>query len=271
MTAPDPLPALALGAATGVPLGLISVKRGYIDAKAALLSILFSSLYFLLSPGVLVAAAIFFFTSSALTKMGSKHKQSLGVAEPPSGRKWTQVVGAGGAAAIAALIPLTGVSPWSKAVAAALASLAASNADTWAAEIGSLSREKPRLITNPRIRVAPGVSGAVTLAGELGAAAGSAAIALTAAVLARAGLLPPLPTSKIIAIWVAGYLGEVLDSVVGATLQAKYLCPRCNTLTDKKIHVCGTETSKISGVSFINNEATNLLATMTVLTAVLLL
>ncbi len=260
-TALEPLTPLLLGLAAGLPISILGVRRGYIDTEAAALALAFSCAYFLLSPGVLLAAIAFFLSSSLLTKHGYSYKQKIGAAEPPGGRRWTQVLGAGGIAALFSLLPSLGLLDTGRATLAALAALAASNADTWAAELGALYGGQPRLITRPWEKVPPGLSGGVTLAGELGSLAGSTAIALTALAASTLGLLQ-LPPSSVASIALAGYIGELVDSLVGATLQAKYLCPACNKLTDKEVHSCGARTLHIGGIKCFKNETTNIVSTL---------
>jgi uncharacterized protein (TIGR00297 family) len=63
-----------------------------------------------------------------------------------------------------------------------VAALAAANADTWATELGVLSRKEPRLLTTGQ-KVEKGTSGAVSGYGILAAVAGAAAIGLLALVV----------------------------------------------------------------------------------------
>jgi uncharacterized protein (TIGR00297 family) len=117
---------------------------------------------------------------------------------------------------------------------------AAVAADTFSSELGILSQSPPRLITTLRT-VPPGTNGGVTLAGLLAGALGSFYIALTSAVL-----LPFCPVSSgpvgrvlmegenrgwrlddkifwVLFITVWGLLGSVLDSLLGAVLQASVI------------------------------------------------
>ena len=109
-----------------------------------------------------------------------------------------------------------------------LAALAAMNADTWATEIGKLSRSKPRLLSNFR-PAEPRTSGAVSLLGLLAALLGAAFIPLSALLLWRRHLdfLPFL-----IVVW-AGFLGSLLDSILGASVQAVYRHPETGQLTER--------------------------------------
>jgi len=257
-----------LGVLIGIPLGIYATRRSYLEKRAAILSIFFSGLYFSAGLGVFITSLFFFFSSSLLTKLNFNYKKSIGASEREGGRSLMQVVGAGGVAASLSAIHL--LSPYSKLSYALItgiyAAIASSNADTWAAEVGSLSKSKPRLITKPSQRVEPGTSGGVTLLGTLGSASGallSAAIAILASSMERPGLVS---AQTFLTIFLCGWLGEVLDSLTGATLQIKYYCPQCRALTDRKIHTCGNKAVPISGCRFITNEVTNLIATSIVST-----
>ncbi len=148
---------------------------------------------------------------------------------------------------------------------AAVTSIAYSNADTWASELGVLSRSRPRLITRPWTAVDPGVSGGVTLLGELSSFTGSTVIALTylgIQYLLRflGGYISSVNIWLVIVVLILGYLGEVLDSVFGGALfQPKYVCPRCGVMTDREIHVCGERAVRVMGSYDLENEDVNLL------------
>lgn len=250
----------AVGVAIGIPLGAIAYRSKYLDGRATIVSIVFSGLYFMGGVGLYLASLAFFFSSSLVTRLAYSSKRARGAAEREEGRSASQVVGAGLIAAI--LVAMYGILPdyRDKLLLPALAAIASSNADTWAAEIGALYPGKPRLITQPRVKVEPGTSGGVTPLGSLGALAGSSLIGLVVLVESSLKLLPTGQTTVpyIIAL---GWLGEVLDSLIGASLQVKYFCPRCQTLTDKPVHLCGEKTVKVGGLEWVSNETTNLFAT----------
>jgi len=150
----------------------------------------------------------FFVTSSALTRLEfGTRSQDRG------GRRWDQVSANGGvAAATAAAYALT-ASPL--ALAAAAGAIAVATADTWATEWGRFSRTPPRLITTGQ-PVLRGASGGVTAAGTLGAIAGAGLIAWVAAALRGAAGGPVAA-----AAFAAGVSGAFLDSVLGATVEAR--------------------------------------------------
>jgi len=250
----------AAGIALGIPLGLIAYKLKYLDKRATAVSILFSGLYFTGGVGLYLPSLAFFFSSSLATRLAYTSKKSKGAAEREEGRSVSQVIGAGLVAAV--LTAMYGIlaDHRDKLLVPTLAVLASSSADTWAAEVGALYRGKPRLITRPGIEVEPGTSGGVTPLGTLGAVSGSAVVGLVALLESALGILP-LSAALIPQIVLLGWLGEVFDSVIGATLQVKYYCPRCRTLTDKPVHLCGEKTVRVGGLPWVTNESTNLLAT----------
>ncbi|MBE3141087.1 MAG: DUF92 domain-containing protein [Thermoplasmata archaeon] len=196
----------------------------------------------------------FFVSSSALTRLFGKKKASLNEKFEKGGtRDIGQVLANGAIASIfAGLHFFFPAASWTWVVFAA--SLAAVNADTWATELGILSPSLPRLITSwkPMER---GTSGAISLYGTLAAAGGAALIALLGALLGPAGHV----WANLEIIIIAGLLGSLFDSFLGATVQAIYRCPHCDKETEKHpIHTCGTETAKIRGWSWLNNDMVNL-------------
>lgn len=135
-----------------------------------------------------------------------------------------------------------------------LGAVSTAAADTLATELGLLSVNEPRLITALRQRVKRGVSGGVTLLGELATLLGTFLIAIVAAVIGLGGLSP-------LQLWVisliSGVLGSIVDSILGATLQGRYECPICSQETERRTH-CNCLTSLKKGYAFIDNNFVNL-------------
>lgn len=169
-----------------------------------------------------------------------------------------QTVGQGGIAAMVAGVALLS-SPTPILISVGFVSaLAEANADTWAVELGVLSKKYPRLITSISREVPPGTSGGISMLGELSVAAGALFVSLTGAVLGVFGNAPIVP---LLIATSAAILGEHVDSVLGGTIQAAYYCPSCKKETERRIHKCGTVTRHVKGVEAANNEAVNFLST----------
>ncbi|MGH7509484.1 MAG: DUF92 domain-containing protein [Gemmatimonadales bacterium] len=196
--------------------------------------------------GALLAA--FFISSNLVSRVGPRPTTGL---DPKSDRRdlW-QVYANGGAAALAAVLspPASPLGIW-----AVTGALAAAAADTWATSIGATSRLPPRLVWSGRT-VPAGTSGGMTPAGNLGAAAGAFSVAATGAVVTGVPLL-------LLAGTLIGFLGMVADSALGAALQGRFHCPNCDEASEWRVHRCGASTSAKGGLSWLNNDGVNFLAT----------
>jgi uncharacterized protein (TIGR00297 family) len=195
----------------------------------------------------------FFISSSILSRAFSKRKANLVEKFSKGGqRDWGQVLANGGLGALLALGNTIWPHPEWMWLAFAGA-MAAVNADTWSTELGVLSPVLPRLITSGK-KVERGTSGGVTRTGTLAAVGGAALIGI-AAIIFR-------PSSDWLShlgvIILAGLLGSLFDSGLGATIQAIYWCPTCNKETERHpLHTCGMATDQVRGWSWINNDIVN--------------
>lgn len=90
----------------------------------------------------------------------------------------------------------------------------------------------------------------------------------TVAMLAGAawiGLLWAAPRPSAVAFFIVmagGTAGAIADSLLGATLQATFRCPRCERVTEVGEHWCGARTTPHRGVGWMTNDAVNALATL---------
>jgi uncharacterized protein (TIGR00297 family) len=195
---------------------------------------------------------LYFASSTALSHLGRDRKEARtgSIVEKGGARDAIQVLANGAMFAGAALA--MAIRPNARWIALGAGALAASAADTWATEVGTLARGEPRSILTWR-RVPVGTSGGVSLQGSLAMLAG--AIVIGALTWLLGWTLP-------IAIRVAagGLVGGVADSVLGATLQSRRWCDTCNRDTERLTHDCGTETRPLRGFAWMDNDIVNFLS-----------
>ena len=216
--------------------------------------------------GLLLIA--FFATSSALSHFRAPQKQALADRFAKTGRRdLAQALANGGlGAALALLLPLSGYAQPLLLFAFAGA-MAAVNADTWATELGVLSARKPRLITTGEA-VEPGSSGAVSWLGLAAAFAGAWLIGFLAlAFQVMQGWLTHTPQSARLAwlplaVAVGGFAGALVDTLLGATVQATYYCLQCGVETEQPVHRCGRQPIFLRGWHWLDNDWVNLLSSL---------
>ena len=138
--------------------------------------------------------------------------------------------------------------------------MAESLADSLASKLGPLSKRQPRDLCTGK-PVPTGLSGGVTLLGTLAEALGAAVIAAIWGVGTKS-------FAAALVVFAAGFLGAMIDSVLGSRLQAKFRCPVCDALTERETH-CGEAGALVSGFRRITNDAVNLLSNASALAFVL--
>ena len=199
------------------------------------------------------AAALFAFFLSSSIVSHALPDPAAARGEAKGGRRDAgQVLANGGAAAIAAILAAGRPAP---ALWAVTSSLAAAAADTWATAIGATSPGLPHHILSGEA-IPPGTSGGVTPRGTLGALGGAIVVAAAAGLVARELRL-------VLAAASIGFIGMVVDSVAGATVQGRFHCPACDAATERTVHRCGTRTRLVAGRAWLTNDGVNALATGT--------
>ena len=164
-------------------------------------------------PGAWILLFVTFVTASITSRLGLQRKVMLGIAEERGGRRGAgNAIANCGIAAAAAVAAVT--TPYAAtALLALVVALAAGGSDTVASEIGKAWGRSTFLVTSFS-RVKPGTPGAMSLEGT---AAGMIAAFGLAAVGVAAALIP---ASAIITVVVAATAGALVESVLGATLEA---------------------------------------------------
>ena len=124
-------------------------------------------------------------------------------------------------------------------------------ADSMSSDVGRLAENPPVDILRFK-RVSPGTSGGVSLLGTMSS--------LISTFLA--GLFVLLffkdPILYVTASGVA-FLGTLIDSVLGSSLQGLFHCPVCGEITEKKVH-CDTPATCIKGFAAVDNSLVNFLS-----------
>jgi uncharacterized protein (TIGR00297 family) len=226
------------GAVAAIPMGFIILYFG-------------SVLWFLV-------LLIFFVTASLFTKYKYKQKQKMGLSEGNDGaRGWKSVIANGGpAAAFAILYYLSHNNP--VFTLSFTGSLSFALSDTVATEVGLLSKAKPRSILTGK-EINTGQSGGVTVRGEIAALTGSILIGTVSGLLLSEGILLQILVILPAAI-TAGMIATNIDSIFGATIQAKYRCINCKKCLEKRAIHCNVFTIQERGIPLIDNNVVNLLA-----------
>jgi uncharacterized protein (TIGR00297 family) len=213
----------------------------------------------------------FFVLSSALSTYKASLKENLSEKFAKGSRRdLGQTLANGGLGALIALLA------WglqdATLLAAFVGAMATVNADTWATELGVLSQRPPRLITTGKI-VEPGTSGGVSRLGTLATLAGGASIGLAAALflgidgaLGGAGFTRVMATGwsgalgLTLAATVGGLAGSLLDSLLGATVQAIYYSHGRTKETEKPIDPDGTPNEHLRGWAWLTNDWVNFIS-----------
>jgi uncharacterized protein (TIGR00297 family) len=273
---------LLTGLALSAFIGWLAYRRASLSRSGVLGAILTGTLIFGfggLSGGLLLIA--FFVSSSFLSHYKEARKQLVAEQFDKGGRRdLGQALANGSAATLFAVGSgvawLATASPdvVTLCLAGLAGALATATADTWATELGVLSKSRPRLITNLTRQVEPGTSGGVTLAGTLAAVGGALFIGLAQlglqALAAPLGLgdlfynaAIPLPGLGImLATFMGGLAGTLFDSLLGATVQATYYSDCRGKLTERRMERDGTPNRFARGWRWLNNDWVNFIATL---------
>ena len=191
---------------------------------------------------LILPLVFFFLTSSLLSSLKNK---------PPSNRDVMQILANGFIPALFALCYF--FFPNGILLLGYIGSLSASTADTWATEIGFLSKKNPYLVFSFK-QVSKGESGSISAIGTIGSIAGALILGIICSYLFDFNYL-------IVMVTIAGCMGSFIDTLLGRYFQGKYICIKCGQKTENKLH-CNTETKLKTGYRFIDNNFVNFIANL---------
>jgi len=256
---------LAAGLFLSAAIGGLGYWRRALSASGVLGAILVGTVIFGLGGWVWGLLLITFFVSSSWLshyKQAAKERIADKFAKG-SRRDLGQALANGGLGAV--LAAAFALEPEPLLFAAFLGVMGTTNADTWATELGVLSRVPPRSITTGQV-VAAGTSGGITWLGMWASVAGALLIGAVATALTQAASLLKGTGWQVNAISypllavIGGVTGSLLDSVLGATVQGIYFCDYCEKQTERRTHRCGRPTRLVRGWEWLNNDLVNLAA-----------
>jgi uncharacterized protein (TIGR00297 family) len=249
---------LGIGLALNAAASVLAFRRRSVDAGGAVAGTIVATLIFGFGgPLFWVLLMAFFVTSTAagLLRRGEKEWLSS-IHQKGERRDAFQVLANGGVGALTAIFfRLTGEPAWAAAFAV---SFAASNADTWASEIGVLSQGAP--MSPLTFRPVPrGISGGMTLLGTGASLAGALLIALLFAF--ENSFLRALPGSflrVLLLVTACGFGGSLVDSILGAAVQARYESFSApGTVTERRADGSGSANRLVHGIAWVDNDVVN--------------
>jgi uncharacterized protein (TIGR00297 family) len=258
---------LALGLVLSSIVGGLGYWRRALSASGVAGAIVVGTLIFGFGGWIWGLLLITFFVSSSwLSHYRRSEKESIADKFAKGSRRdLGQTLANGGLGALLAIASITVTDPL--LFAAFIGVMATVNADTWATEMGVLSRVPPRLVTTGQV-VPPGTSGGVSRLGTWASVAGALLIGAMATALSQiASLLAgnhwqlEAITYPLLAV-AGGLVGSLFDSLLGATVQRVYYCEWCAKETESPVHRCGRRARPLRGLSWLNNDVVNFIASL---------
>ena len=166
-------------------------------------------------------------------------------------RNIVQVYANGGIAMLLVIMDHFSPQPW--IYPAFLASVSAATADTWGTEIGRISSKNPvDIITFKPLQI--GESGGVTVVGTIGSFIGAIMIGLFGYVFGLSNMI-------VFFIIIAGFLSALFDSILGGTVQARFIFIITGEISEKQI-INNHKGYLYTGWNWVNNDMVNLLCTI---------
>lgn len=259
---------LALGIVISSAIALVAHKKEALSKSGVWGAIVIGVAIFGFGGWVWGSILITFFILSSLLSKYREEKKKIVAEKFAKGSKrdiWQALANGGAGAILAVFYCLTHSDILWFAFIGAMATV---NADTWATELGVLSKRWPRLLTNWK-RVEPGTSGGVSKDGLMASAAGGLAIGLSAVIFLyvdraffHSSNTPLNFTGRhfvlsLLIAPVAGFAGSLFDSLLGATVQAVYFSASRRKETEKPLDSDGRPNILLRGWPWLNNDWVN--------------
>lgn len=259
-----------------IPIAVFGYKKKSVNLSGALLGMVVAFILTLSNYCFLADLLVFFLSSSKATRFRPHLKRKFEEDFKEGGqRNWIQVLCNGGMATQLALLYLLDVGASEKPIdfvknyrsswlsVGVLGVFACCNGDTWASELGPvLCKSDPFLITSWK-RVPKGTNGGISFIGTICSAVGGLLIGLfhylTILYFSDSNILMYAPPQWPIILYgcLAGFIGSLIDSLLGATLQYSGL-----DKDGKVVSYSSVSVKHISGKNILDNHSVNLLSTI---------
>lgn len=203
---------------------------------------------------------LFFFSASFLSHFKKNLKERVAKRFQKTGKRDAFQVLANGGIALIYSIMYHATKDNSFLVLMGIA-FAAANADTWATELGILNRKDPISLRTFK-RVEKGTSGAVSLFGTTAALMGAMFIAIFVTFGFSLVGIKGFHLDYVqcfLFVTLGGFVGSLIDSILGATIQGVYYSEELKGETEKSIYN-GKPTLLVRGFRFVNNDIVNFLS-----------
>lgn len=261
-----------------IVLMMYGLKRKGVNKSGAALGLFCAIILSISSHAFLACLATFFFSSSRATKFRSNEKRKFenDFKDGEGRRNWAQVICNAGMPTQLALLYLLDCGYGERPIdftqlyrsswlgVGIMGAFACCNGDTWASELGSvIGRGDPFLITTWK-RVPRGTNGGVSPFGLLVSFLGGVVIGVSYYLTIRytidSKVLAHSPKQWPIIVFggIAGLLGSIVDSLLGATLQYSGL----DTTSGKIVERPGKNVQHISGARILDNHSVNLISSI---------
>ncbi len=242
---------LVIALAAVLVIGLIAYRKRQLNLSGVVAAVVMGAAATVMGGFTSLSLYLFFLISAAVIGKLSKRIRGLDRIHKKGGRRdAVQVLANGGAALAAMLIHAFDSSPVYLAVFTAC--LAEACSDTWASEIGVLSKSEPVSILT-FTKVPKGLSGGVSLLGTCSAMLSSILYGIFAF-----SCYDGINLSLVMVVIFSSFAGVMTDSMLGATLQAHFYDEKEDIITEHSRDREGNALKLVRGLRFMDNDMVNL-------------